>query len=263
MKIISIISANGGVGKTTIAANLATVFKKNGHHVLAVDFDPKNSLRLHFGIDLLHTLGIASSKQILGKWSQAIIKGSDDVSILPFGNTSADERNNFIGEMSNNPMLLKEQLITLGLPNNAIVLVDTPAGPSPYLDQSLSAANLVILANHADGASYSMLQMINALVEQQCRTRVDFLGSFYVINQLDRSRQLAGDIADIMSMQLGAENVGPIHHDQSVQEAFAFGTDVIHYAPDSRASMDFIEVSLLVSQLIGIRLGVTAHRDSF
>lgn len=42
MQRIAITNQKGGVGKTTIAAHLATGLARNEHDVLAIDLDPKD-----------------------------------------------------------------------------------------------------------------------------------------------------------------------------------------------------------------------------
>jgi chromosome partitioning protein len=48
MKIISVINYKGGVGKTTLTANLAGELSNRGHKVLMIDLDPQASLTFSF-----------------------------------------------------------------------------------------------------------------------------------------------------------------------------------------------------------------------
>jgi chromosome partitioning protein len=48
MEIISVINYKGGVGKTTITANLAAELAFRGQSVLAIDLDPQASLTFSF-----------------------------------------------------------------------------------------------------------------------------------------------------------------------------------------------------------------------
>lgn len=48
MKVISIINYKGGVGKTTLTANVGTELAWRGHNVLMIDLDPQSSLTFSF-----------------------------------------------------------------------------------------------------------------------------------------------------------------------------------------------------------------------
>jgi cellulose biosynthesis protein BcsQ len=47
MQVVSVIAAKGGVGKTTVTANLCIALAASGRQVLAIDLDPQNALRFH------------------------------------------------------------------------------------------------------------------------------------------------------------------------------------------------------------------------
>lgn len=48
MKVVSVINYKGGVGKTTVTANLGAELAFRGHNVLLIDFDPQSSLTFSF-----------------------------------------------------------------------------------------------------------------------------------------------------------------------------------------------------------------------
>jgi cellulose synthase operon protein YhjQ len=250
VKIISVVSAKGGVGKTTLSANLCSALKKIGNDVLAVDLDPQNSLRLHFGINPAQDHGVATLQDDPIHWSDILIEGQQGCLVLPFGTTTEYERAVFEQQLHDDPCLLSDHLSSLGLDENTTVVIDTPPGPSIYLKQALSVANVSVIVNLADAASYATIPMIDGLISQFCQNRPDFICSFFVINQLDRSRKLASDIADIMVMQFDKNNISIIHQDQSIPEALAFSKDTINFAPNCRGTHDFIDFSLKISNII-------------
>ena len=50
MRVISLYSIKGGVGKTTLAGTLACLFNRRGLKVLAVDADPNANLAYNLGL---------------------------------------------------------------------------------------------------------------------------------------------------------------------------------------------------------------------
>jgi len=250
VKILSIVSAKGGVGKTTISANLCSALRSKGHTVFALDLDPQNSLRLHFGITPSHHAGVALSTLSASNWAKAMVQGNEGCVVLPFGHVSESERITFESALSKDPLLLDQQLRSLGLPQDAIVIIDTPPGPSVYLKQALLVANIAIVVTLADAASYATIPMIDSLIEQYCFNRADFIDYLYVINQLNRSRQLSSDVADIMALQFSNKNISIVHQDQSIPEALACNQDALAYAPESQGAHDLIDFAMLINTIL-------------
>ena len=85
MPLICVCSPKGGVGKTTLAANLAYSLARTGSKVLALDFDVQNALRLHFGVPLNDERGYVAKALELHDWSQCVLSAGSNIFVLHYG----------------------------------------------------------------------------------------------------------------------------------------------------------------------------------
>jgi chromosome partitioning protein len=95
-KIIALMNQKGGVGKTTMAYNLAHALKAKGKSVLCIDMDPQFNFSLLFGVDPvasnknIHHLLINSIKELKALHtdtflSEVIIKNDKGIDLIPSG----------------------------------------------------------------------------------------------------------------------------------------------------------------------------------
>ena len=249
MNILAIVSGKGGVGKTTVSANLSTGLRQQGRSVLSIDLDPQNALRLHFGVPA-QSLGGLSRATLAGEpWRNSVVQGSFGDYVLPYGLVNEDDRMDFEQVLRKNPNLLGEQLQKMGLARDTIVIIDTPPGSSIYLTQALNAANASLTVLLADAASYATLPKISSLIQQHCLDRSDFYFSQYVINQVDRIKQLSGDVTDLLQAQFGTDFVSVVHQDQAIPEAFACSRELSEYDSLGRGAFDFKQFVQKIEQL--------------
>jgi cellulose synthase operon protein YhjQ len=239
MRVVSVVSAKGGVGKTTLAANLASVLGASGRRVIAVDFDPQNALRLHLGVPIDNFDGVARATLSGASWRGVMFDGIDGVTVLPHGALNEDDRRVFEARLDSHPALIRESLEALALDHDAIVLIDTPPGATVYTRGALLAANFVLNVVIADAASYAAIPQMERLIQAYAVPRSDFVGYGYAINQVDVGRTLNKDVVKVLRDALGPHLFpGVIHLDQGVSEALAYDTTVIHYDPLSQAAAD-------------------------
>ncbi|WP_144637137.1 cellulose biosynthesis protein BcsQ [Bordetella genomosp. 13] len=258
MKIIAIVSAKGGVGKSTVAANLCVALRQAGRAVLAIDLDPQNALRFHLGGDL-HNIGGISRASVGGtSWRNACVQGQSGIYMMPFGQVNETDRQALERQLVADPLWLKRHLEGLNVTEDTVVVIDTPPGPSEYLRQSLGIAHLVLAVTLADAASYATLPMIEGLIQNYCANRSDYLGHGYVVNQADGARQLSKDAVRLIRESLRERVIGVVHQDQSVSEALAYGRTVIEHDPYSLGRADLLACAGWVQQQLRVAGGQPA-----
>ncbi|OZI70846.1 cellulose biosynthesis protein BcsQ [Bordetella genomosp. 12] len=241
MKTIAIVSAKGGVGKTTIAATLGLAASRAGHAALVLDLDPQNALRFHLGADTQAAESGLSRASLSGmRWRDAAVQGDSGLHLVPFGQLNEVDRLSLEQQMLQDQDWLARHLQELDLAPGTLVLIDTPPGPSVYVSQALRCADLVLVVTLPDAASYATLPQMESLIAQYSEGREGYLGHAFIVNQVDSSSALAKDTLRVMRSILGDRLGGVIHRDTSVSEALAFGKTVIDHAPQSQACSDIL-----------------------
>jgi cellulose synthase operon protein YhjQ len=240
MSIIGVVSMKGGVGKTSTTANLAAALaaKLGPGRVSVADLDPQNGLHWHFGVHESQTSGICEQSLQDGNWQDVILPSAFDVACLPYGNVSEIERENFEALLLKQPNWIGEQLERAGINQNAVVVIDTPPGPSVYLKQVFACADLILVVLLADAGSYATIPAMETWLDDVSSVRPK-VGMYYVLNQVDRSEPLNRDTAAFLHQQL-KPRICPIdiHGDEAVGEALAFQQPVLAYEPHAQASLD-------------------------
>lgn len=235
MQIIAFISGKGGVGKTTLAANIAEALVQRKKRVLLIDLDPQNALRLHLGMDPDEIAGLIRE----GISSASIFDSPFGIKFIPFGRVSEAELEDFEAELKMHPGWLSDGIDSLNTGSFDFVILDTPPGPTVYLHQALQAAHRALVIVLADAASYASIQKIASLVEQYTAGRSDFCGMSLLINQMPIQSKLGYQVRSALYANY-AEQLVPvaIHKDSRVSQALAFERPVLQYEPGCKASLD-------------------------
>lgn len=245
MSVIGIVSMKGGVGKTSVSANLAAATARvlGVGRVSAIDLDPQNALHWHLGVDGRSQPGVASLAIHGENWVAAVQPSAYDVQCLPYGEVSEPEREAFEDLLANDPDFLARAIQSAGLSEDAVVFIDTPPGPSPYLKQVFQCADIVIMVILADAGSYATIPAMEGWVEDMAAHNPQLL-TFYLVNQVDRSEILSRDVHDLLAHHLQGR-IAPIgiHADETMREALAFQQPAMAYDPHGQASHDLARLA--------------------
>ncbi|WP_110601208.1 cellulose biosynthesis protein BcsQ [Salinicola lusitanus] len=241
MPLINIMSPKGGVGTTTLCANLAEALRRLGYRVVMIDFDPQNALCLHSRFGLDDERGLVTRFEEEGDWRALLLPVADGVEMLPFGLGSVSQQRALLQALGQRSFV-EPHLERLIQSRNTFVLVDMPAGQSPVTEVMRDIANLSLAVFLADPASLALLPRMNAFHGETGATQNDGrLG--YVINQMDTRSRLNREVVGLMLERFGPYQWGVVHRDEALMEALAEQRSVFDLAPASAAARDIGELA--------------------
>ncbi|WP_019451845.1 cellulose biosynthesis protein BcsQ [Cupriavidus sp. BIS7] len=245
MKTVAIVSTSGGAGRTTLTAELASLLAARKHPALALECDPRNVLGFHFGMREIPDDGLGAylDAATAAAWARAGQRSDDDVLFVPWGSRAGPAPANAAAiaaaiAVANaaaiaSPDWLRRLLAQVDMPAHGVALIDSTPWPSPYANQAISAADLVlVLAPAQPETCLTMQRLVDALAAHGKTVR-------YVATRLQPARQLHVDIVALLQAMLG-EAMLPyhIHEDSSVGEALARSESFCRSTPHSQAAHD-------------------------
>ncbi|MGL6041611.1 MAG: ParA family protein, partial [Deefgea sp.] len=83
MTVIAVFNMKGGVGKTTVAANLAAAIAKNGVEPLLIDLDPQAHLTSMYGIKINSSKSVYRFYQGLSPLSDLVVPLDTGIQFIP------------------------------------------------------------------------------------------------------------------------------------------------------------------------------------
>jgi flagellar biosynthesis protein FlhG len=237
-RVIAITSGKGGVGKTSIVANLGFAFRSLGKRVLILDAD------LGLGnLDVL--LGLAPrynlSHVLMGKKTipEILAVGPNEMKILPAASGIQELTHLNLDQK----MMILTELDAL-IDEIDILFIDTAAGiSSNVMDFNVSAHEIVVVVSPEPTSitdAYALMKVLSLRYEERvCRLLVNMVSSpsegFEVFRQLE---MVTSKFLDIQ-----IEYLGCVPYDDLVTRGVRRQRIVSDLYPDSKASRCFMELA--------------------
>jgi chromosome partitioning protein len=199
-RAVSVALQKGGVGKTTIAINMAERLANRGHDVLLVDLDQQGNASEGVGLGDAYEADVHVGDVLTGDADPAqVIHELEWFDVVP-AHRDLDTVETDIRNASFGPMWVRNRLIDPLLGDEYdYIIVDTPPNLGPLADSSLIATGHVMVPLLMSEPSVSGFER---MVEQQIvplRQEMDLDIIAIVPNQLEgdnEERRIIGDLED-------------------------------------------------------------------
>lgn len=202
---IAIVSQKGGVGKTTLAANMAVAFQQLQFKTLLVEVDPQGSLLRLFGLDrydLHHGLfGVLKGKGMLDESIATSL--FDGLDLLPANVWSHMEEVQYMDILKNDPLALQMALDPLRDRYDYIIM-DCPPGLGSMPRAALAACDRYLVPVQPESMNVNSLPRLQQLAETVRTTHNPELAlEGFVINMADTRTRHANETIEALTRKYG------------------------------------------------------------
>ncbi len=245
------VSGKGGVGKTTISANLAKLFAKKGYNVYAVDADPDSSLGLALGIEEKVLAGIKpviEMKDAIGgrmgdgalytlnpevnDMADKFSVNINGIKFLRMGGVKKGGSDCYCRENT----FLKALVNSLLLDTNDVVILDMGAGIEHLTRGTSKGVDLMLIVTEPGQSSAQTARIVEKLARELAVKDIKFIA-----NKIRSERE----DAFIKERFSEGELLGILHYDENISEK-SMGINV---EPDEIDSPELEKVLLKIIEM--------------
>ncbi len=242
MRSLAIVNQKGGVGKTTVAINLAAALEEAGRRVLLVDLDPQGHATEGLGLgdrydtDAPATLAAA----LLGRWdgspAELVMTGAGGIDVIP---ASVEQ---FVVEAQLVSVRGREhRLAHLLEPLSSTydwVLIDCPPSLGALTDNAVVAAGRVLVVAQPQDSSLRALELLLDQVQSiRSGLRVDIEVIGIVLNTWEDTLVAKRTMAALSDLPIPV--IGVVRRRTRLQEAWAQGRTILDLEPRSDVAQEF------------------------
>lgn len=242
-----VFNQKGGVGKSSIAANLAAISASRGKRTLLVDLDPQcNASQYLLGDGVNHV-----EHDVMAFYEQSLsfrLNGSgfaDYITATPFDNLDLVASNPALGDL-HAKLEAKHKIYKLrealdSLEGYDAIYIDTPPAFNFYTLSALVAAKGCLIPFDCDEFSR---QALYALLENVQETQVDHNPELHVegivVNQFQPRASLPQRIVDALREDNLPVLDTYISSSVKMKESHNESVPLIHYAPKHKLTQEFV-----------------------
>jgi flagellar biosynthesis protein FlhG len=237
VRVISVTSGKGGVGKTVCVANMAVLIARQGYRVLVIDADlGLANIDLHFGLNATFNLNHFFSGE--KKLREILVEARKKITILPAGSgiqkythLDSDQKIHLMEEID----LLHDRF--------DVVLIDTEGGISENVTYFNLAAQIIIVVTTPEPTALSDAYALMKLLSTQYKEKRFKLIVNSVVSEneaLDVYHKLT--LVSSRFIDISVDFLGGIPMDKRFTDSVRKQKTLVEMFPDSKSSRAFSEI---------------------
>lgn len=246
MIAVAVLSGIGGCGRSSTAVTLAQMLAQRGRKIYLFETDPLNILSAQLGQPKWSDQGLFQLLDHQASLEELVHCVQENFHFLPFGQTDYAQSDELSTEICKQPTLLTNLISQSSIPDDAILIFDTPRLPSPWSEAILKISDLNLILMVPDAPS---LLTIDKVLPSILSGRG---ASYFLMNRFKTNFVLHLDIWTMSKIKLSHRLI-PFYllEDQTLPEAFASGLSIQDYSPSSQLTEGYQKLTNWIDLEIG------------
>lgn len=246
----------GGVGKTTIAINVAGALNARGHDVLFVDLDPQGNATENLGLmeaydDEPPTLFDCLTEAEKRDEIENIVREHPEMDVVPSNiDMTAAEPELTLARRSGEQLDLVLREIEAAYD---YVIVDCPPNLGNLMDNALFATQNVLIPALAESTSKRAFELLFDHVDAlEYDYEIDIRDRAVVVNRIDVRKKQAREMVEWINAAFEDVPVWEIRERADVQKALEAGVSLLEFNPDCDMCETFLDIAANLDEQFGI-----------
>jgi chromosome partitioning protein len=252
---LAVTNQKGGVGKTTVAINVAGALADRGSDVLFVDLDPQGNATENLGVMEAYDAEPPTLFDVLTDPEQRetvrdLVYAHDEMDVLPSNiDMTAAEPELTLSRRSGEQLdLVLAELET----EYDYIIVDCPPNLGNLMDNALFATQNVLIPALAESTSKRAFELLYDHIEALERDyEITIRDRGVVINRIDVRKKQAQDMIEWIHNAFDNVPVWEVRERASIQYALEEGVSLLQYESDGDMAQVFREIAVDLDEQFG------------
>ncbi len=242
MRIIAVINQKGGVGKTTITANLGHALQIAGHRVMLIDMDPQAQLTTSLGIFRLPTKGIDTVLLDQMPLEAVEIHTRENIVLVPAGSKLMEIEHLNDGGVDRATLL--DGALQQENPEQDFILLDCPPASGLLSANAIMAADEVLIPVSGDYLSLNGVAHLLTTLKKFEALRSTTLHRWVVMSRFHLRRRLSKEVkSKLINHFPNKVLMTEIKEAAALAECPAVGRTIFEFRRTSSSAQGFMQLA--------------------